>query len=99
MSRRDAAIRDYYDVDYAVTRLGVDVLTPDLITLVAAKMNVAGNDPVDVSPERLAALRPQLDTELRAVLRTQDFMSFELDRAFETVGAVAQAVDLSQPSS
>lgn len=92
LSRREAAIRDFYDVDHAVRRLRFRVLEPELVALVREKLTVAGNDPVDVSPARLAALRPQLESQLKAVLRAKDFAEFDLERAFATVAEVAAAL-------
>lgn len=92
LSRREAAIRDYYDIDHAVRRLDFRVLEPELVALVREKLAVAGNDPVEASPARLAALRPQLESQLKAVLRAQDFAEFDLERAFATVAKVAAAL-------
>ena len=92
LSRREAAIRDYYDIDHAVRRLSLDVLEPELVGLVREKLAVTGNDPVDVSAARLAALRPQLESQLKAILRARDFAEFDLDRAFATVAEVAAAL-------
>jgi len=92
LSRREVAIRDFYDIDHAVRRLGLRPETPELIELVRKKLAVAGNDPVDVSAPRLAALRRQLDSELKPVLRARDFTEFDLDRAFATVAGVAAAL-------
>jgi len=92
LSRREAAIRDYYDIDHAVRRLSLDVLEPELVGLVREKLAVTGNDPVDVSSARLAALRPQRGSELKAVLRPRDFAEFDLDRAFAIVAEVAAAL-------
>ena len=92
LSRREAAIRDYYDIDHAVRRLDFRVLEPELVALVREKLAVAGNDPVEASPARLAALRPQLESQLKAVLRSQDFAEFDLERAFATVAKVAAAL-------
>ena len=92
LSRREAAIRDYYDIDHAVRQLSLGVLEPELVGLVREKLAVTGNDPVDVSPARLAALRPQLESQLKAVLRARDFAEFDLDRAFATVAEVAAAL-------
>jgi hypothetical protein len=47
---------------------------------------------LDVSAERRAALRHQIDSELRPVLREQDFAEFDLGRAFKTVVEMAKAV-------
>jgi len=91
-SRREAAIRDYDDIDHAVGRLSLEVLEPELVGLVREKLAVTGNDPVDVSSARLAALRPQRGSELKAVLRPRDFAEFDLDRAFASVAEVAAAL-------
>ena len=93
LSRREIAIRDFYDIDYAVRKLSLPVLEPELLGLVKQKLNVPGNDPVDVSPARLAALRPQLEPQLQSVLRARNFAEFDLDRAFATVAEVAAALD------
>jgi predicted nucleotidyltransferase component of viral defense system len=92
LSRRVVAIRDFYDIDYAVRHLGLRILDPDFIALVHGKLEVPGNDPVDVSAERLDALRPQLTSRLKPVLRGRDFAGFDLDRAFGRVAEVAAAV-------
>ena len=92
LSRREAAIRDFYDIDHAVRKGGLRRDDRNLIKLVKEKLAVPGNDPVDVSRERLAALRRQIEPQLRPVLREQDFMEFDLDRAFKTVVEMAKAV-------
>ena len=92
LSRREVAIRDFYDIDYAVRRLSLNVLEPDLVGLVKEKLAVSGNDPVDVSAARLVALRPQLEAQLRPVLRARDLAEFDLERAFATVANVAAAL-------
>jgi len=92
LSRREVAIRDFYDVDHAVRQMG---LRPDddmLAALVRRKLAAPGNAPVDVTEARLAALRPQVRAELRPVLRDSDFAEFDLERAFATVAAIARRV-------
>jgi hypothetical protein len=89
LSRREAAIRDFYDIDYAVQKLGFHPLETAMTELVRQKLSVAGNEPIDISPERLAALRQQLGTELKTVLREKDFAEFDLDRAYRIVTDVA----------
>lgn len=89
LCRRDAAIRDFYDIDHAVRRLGIRLDDPELIGLVGQKLAVPGNEPLNVSPARLGALRAQVETELMPVLRGADFSAFDLDRAFAIVAQVA----------
>lgn len=96
LSRREVTIRDFYDIDYAVRRLDLRAQDGELIELVRQKLAVPGNEPVDVSANRLVALRAQVEAQLKPVLRTADFAEFDLDRAFATVAGVAAAVG-SQP--
>jgi len=92
LTRRDVAIRDYYDIEYGATRLGLKVRDEDLVRLVADKLAVRDNPPVDVSDERLRRLRAQMDTDLRPVLRPKDFDEFDLEHAIGVVAAMAEAV-------
>ncbi|MDI6809504.1 MAG: nucleotidyl transferase AbiEii/AbiGii toxin family protein [Candidatus Eisenbacteria bacterium] len=92
LSRREAAIRDFFDIDYAIRRLDFHPQDPAFIQLIRHKLDVPGNDPVDVSGERLRALRQQLESRLKPVLRDKDFAEFNLDRAFKIVAAVAAMV-------
>ena len=92
MTRREVAIRDYFDVDHALQegRLGEDDL--EAMELLRQKLAVPGNAPVDISPPRLEALRRQVDAQLKAVLRPADFACFDLESAFEAVGRIARSL-------
>lgn len=92
LSRREPAIRDFFDIDYAVRKGGLQTDNSAFIDQVARKLAIPGNDPVKVSKERLAALRRQVDSELRPVLRDPDFAEFDLDRAFEIGVRMAKAI-------
>ena len=88
LCRQPAAIRDYFDLDYAV-RGGI--LNPNdsvLLDLISRKLAVPGNGPPDVSTMRLEDLRRQLDAQLQPVLRPKDFAQFDLDRAFSMIADV-----------
>jgi predicted nucleotidyltransferase component of viral defense system len=93
LSRREAAIRDFYDVDHAVRKLGFELNDPAFHEMVARKLAVAGNDPVQIGPERIRELRAQLNTLLRPVLRPEDFGEFDLDRAYEVMEALASRLE------
>jgi predicted nucleotidyltransferase component of viral defense system len=92
LTRRDPAIRDFYDVDHAIRAGRLDVTDRTLLGLVRSKLEVAGNAPVDVTPERLSALRRQIAAQLRPVLREPDFTAFDLDRAFAVIEGIAATV-------
>jgi len=92
LSRREVAVRDFFDLDYAVRRLGLQPEDGGLIDLVRKKMAVPGNDRVDVSENRLTMLHQQLESQLRPVLRAKDYVEFDLERAFRIVQAVAAII-------
>lgn len=92
LSRREVAIRDFFDIDHAVRQLGLRVDDPELVALVKQKLAIPENEAVDVSEARLAALKPQLEAQLKPVLRDRDFAEFDLDRAFKAVARLASAV-------
>jgi predicted nucleotidyltransferase component of viral defense system len=90
LTRREVAIRDFYDIDHVVKRLGVHLEDEELVTLTRQKLAVPGNDPINISDERLTVLRKQLESQLKPVLREQDLAEFDLDRVFKTVTAMAK---------
>jgi predicted nucleotidyltransferase component of viral defense system len=97
LSRREVAIRDFFDIDYAVRNFGFNPLEANIIEMVRQKLAVPDNEPVDVSPDRLASLRQQLDSQLKPVLRVDDFVAFDLDRAFRIVSDVVAMIGIKKP--
>lgn len=91
LTRREPAIRDFYDIDYSVRKLALDPRDDNMIQLVRQKLDVPGNDAVDVSNQRLTALRQQVEPELKPVLRESDFQEFDLERAFQIVAEMAES--------
>ena len=92
LSRREVAARDFFDLDYAVRKLGLQPNDAELIQLVRQKLAVAGNAPMDVSDGRLRELRQKAEPQLRPVLRPRDFAEFDLPRAFRLVSDMAMKV-------
>ena len=88
LTRRDVAIRDYYDIDYALQKLDLPI-DGEFIRLVQQKLSVPGNPQVDVSQPRLEVLRQQLEGQLRPVLREKDYSGFDLERAIRTILGMA----------
>ena len=68
----------------------IDMTDQHLLQLVAEKLKVPENPPVDLSPARKEKLKTQINTELKPVLRPQDFASFNLDRVFEIATRMSQ---------
>ena len=92
LSRREVAIRDFYDLDYAIRQNLFRPEDEQLIHLVRQKIRIPGNQPVDTSTSRLTQLRQQVGAQLKPVLRESDFQSFDLDRAFGIISDMAARV-------
>jgi hypothetical protein len=92
LSRREAAVRDFFDLDYAVRTLGLNPDDADLITLVRQKMSVTRSDRIDVSENRLSALKQQVEPQLRSVLRAEEFAAFDLRRSIDLVVGMAAKI-------
>lgn len=93
LSRRDPAIRDFYDLDHAIRHLGLSPADAELRELIRRKLAMPGNPPIDVTDARRAALQLQLDPQLRAVLREQDFGRFDLGAVFRIVVDMATRLE------
>ena len=83
LTRLEPAIRDFFDVDYLVSQHKIDPTDQHFLQLVAEKLEVPKNPPVDLSQARKNKLKAQINTELKPVLRPPDFESFNLDRVFD----------------
>lgn len=92
LSRREVAIRDFYDLDYAIRKDLIRPVDEQLIDLVRQKIRIPGNEPVNTSEPRITELRRQVEAELRPVLRESDFQSFDLDRAVGIISDMAARV-------
>jgi len=79
ITRRELAIRDYFDIDAAVQRGLIRHDALDFLALVSRKLN-ATSDRVNISDERIEALRRQVSANLKPVLRLVDYDNFSLDR-------------------
>ena len=90
LTRLDPAIRDFFDIDYLTSRNKIDLNDWHLFQLLAEKLKVPGNPPIDLSPARKDKLKTQINTELKPVLRPSDFENFDLDRAFGLVARIAE---------
>jgi predicted nucleotidyltransferase component of viral defense system len=94
LTRREPAIRDFYDLSLSVIKgLDVNLQDNEFIEIVKQKLGVAGNDPVNMSSARRAALGRQLETELKPVLRATDYTSFDLADTFERIEKLARVLD------
>lgn len=93
LTRRDVAIRDFFDIDHIVRTRGFDLGDAAFVELVRSKLAVVGNPPADVGDKRMQSLREQLHANLQPVLRPADFDAFDLDRAIERVAALIETLN------
>lgn len=92
LSRRDPAIRDYFDIFYAMHNLDIDFENDNFLKLVKEKLSIPGNDPISISKIRKKQLQDQIETELKPVLRDKDFKQFEFELVYSLVERVAQKI-------
>ncbi len=82
LSREYPAIRDIFDLDYA---LKTKLFDPEKIApLVRHKFEIQ-NCKANLSPERKAGFSAQIETNLKPVLRRADFESFDFESAWGKV--------------
>lgn len=60
LTRREPAIRDFFDLDHAFKLGIVEIDDLALLELLSQKLSIPGNEKVDMSPEKLERLREQL---------------------------------------
>lgn len=90
LCRSEVAIRDFFDVEYATQFADFDARAPAFLELLRQKIVIPRTGQVDVSDVRMEQVRRQLGTQLRPVLREQEFARFDLEQAIATVRRVAQ---------
>lgn len=88
LSRKTPAIRDLFDVDFAIRAKIVDFFDPSFQSLVIRKLAVPGNEIVDLGDGRKSKLVAQIETELRPVLRPKDFEKFDFNEAWEELAKI-----------
>ena len=85
LTRKDPAIRDYFDLHYAVTRLSLNPDEVTLIGLVRKKLAVGRNRVYPLDSNRISALADQLEPQLKPVVRNGDYERFDLDLSIDIV--------------
>jgi len=102
LTRKEPAIRDFYDLHYAKIRRNFDFFSDQFLNLVERKTSIPGNSNIDVSEDRKIALEKQLESQLRTVLRRSDYDIFNLEEAFSVVQSIAERIQgrsISSPGS
>ena len=87
-------VRDFFDLLHAVREEGLSPHNPNFLQMVKSKIEVPGNDPINVSAARKYDLQSQLEVQLKQVLRPKDYMRFSLDEAFKLTYDIAAALPM-----
>ncbi|HNV87172.1 MAG TPA: nucleotidyl transferase AbiEii/AbiGii toxin family protein [Candidatus Omnitrophota bacterium] len=88
LSRLEPAIRDFFDIQYAMENLNLQVDTPDFLELLKKKLAIPGTGPVQLTRDRYNALEQQRLMELAAVLRGPDVEKFDLKRVWTFLNGI-----------
>lgn len=95
--RSEPAIRDYFDIDYALRYGELDLENEDLIAMIQQKIQVQSHQFNELDQNRIQALQLQMETELLPTLRSQDYQQFQLENVVSRLQKLSQdcfAVDV-----
>lgn len=85
LSRKNPAIRDLYDIWYAITKNLIPTQDKAFRNPVRSKVLMSGNDLKQLTEERLAIFRKQIETDLRPVLSEENFKNFDFERVVDLI--------------
>jgi predicted nucleotidyltransferase component of viral defense system len=92
LTRERAAIRDLYDVNFAIQKLVIKQNDKELLRLAAQKVEIGGSVDFQLHEQRKKELKEQVHTQLRSVLRSEDFKQFDFEQAWIHLSEVAESV-------
>jgi predicted nucleotidyltransferase component of viral defense system len=92
LTRKEPAIRDLFDLDYAIRHQKIDLNDARLLDYARRKIAIPGTGAIDVTASRVEAMRLQLRTELLPVLRQNDFDAFDFDQAVVQIVGLANVL-------
>ena len=92
LSRVNPAIRDIFDVHYALKNRLIDI--KDMIPMIKHKLNIL-NRTIDLSAKRKKEFLTQLQENLKPVLRRKDFEDFAFEQAWIWLKTLEKEIDKS----
>lgn len=98
LTRREPAIRDIYDIDIACRTGSLDINNSVLMKLIRKKLAIPGVNVIDLSENRIRILNKQIVTELKPVLRNEDYASFDFDRAIKIIIGMTKRLNPARSS-
>ena len=92
LTRKEPAIRDLFDLDYAIRHQKIDLNDAGLLDYARRKIAIPGTNAIDITASRVEAMRLQLKTELQPVLRQDDYDAFDFDQAVVQIVGLANVL-------
>lgn len=90
LTRKEPAIRDFFDIDHAVQKRLLFHQEAATISLISQKLSATEDHP-DISDARFAIVQTQLETQLKSVVRIEDFQKFDLQRVATILREVVES--------
>ena len=92
LTRRDPAIRDFFDVFHASRTRNIDYTNEKFLEIARKKLELTSDPLQALPPINVQKLYNQLETELQPVLRREDFTTFNLHEAVRLVQEIGQTL-------
>jgi len=94
LSRKELAIRDYYDLFYAIKENIISINDPELLRLATEKLIFSNG--ITLNEKSLPVLKRQLVTELKPVLRDNDFNAFNLEKTLTEIQKLVEKLNIQR---
>jgi predicted nucleotidyltransferase component of viral defense system len=91
LSRKEPAIRDYYDLFYAIKENIISINDSELLRLATEKLVFSNG--ITLNEKSLSVLKRQLITELKPVLRDTDFNAFNLEETMSEIQKIVEKLE------
>lgn len=90
LTRTKPAIRDIFDLDYALRNQVIDLSNKQLLDLAKVKLNKPEVLEIDLSEGKKQILQSQLEAQLRPVLREDDYKQFDFEKAWNDLEKIGE---------
>lgn len=85
LTRKEIAIRDFYDIYYAINKGFLNIQDEKFIKLVKLKLDYTNDPIIDINDKIKSFLLKQLNSRLKPILRKKDYDEFNLDAAIKYI--------------
>ena len=90
LTRTKPAIRDIFDLDYALRNQVIDLGDKQLLDLAKIKLNKPEVLEIDLSENKKQILESQLEAQLKPVLREENYKQFNFEKAWSDLERIGE---------